>query len=100
MAQRVRNQPLSLLWCRFTPWPGNFCMPRTQQKEGRKKREEGERETNKQTNQSWKEPEVENSRYSKQQMQRLPSVYLNRVKVRVGREVGRKVRKISSICIT
>ena len=26
MAQRVKDLALSLLWFRFDPWPGNFCM--------------------------------------------------------------------------
>ena len=38
MAQRVKNLALSLLWlellwwCRFDPWPGNFCTPPAQPK--------------------------------------------------------------------
>ena len=23
----MKHSALSLLWCRFDPWPGNFCMP-------------------------------------------------------------------------
>ena len=26
MAQQVKDPVLPLLWCRFHPWPGNFCM--------------------------------------------------------------------------
>ena len=29
----------SLLWCRFDPWPGNFCMPQVWPKEKRKGKE-------------------------------------------------------------
>ena len=29
----VRDSMLSLLWLRFDPWPGNFCMPRMQPKQ-------------------------------------------------------------------
>ena len=28
----------SLLWCRFDPWPGNFCMQRAQPKKKKKKK--------------------------------------------------------------
>ena len=27
MAQQVKDLVLSLLWLRFEPWPGNFCVP-------------------------------------------------------------------------
>ena len=27
VAQQVKDLALSLLWCRFDPWPGNFHMP-------------------------------------------------------------------------
>ena len=27
VAQQVKDLVLSLLWCGFIPWPGNFCMP-------------------------------------------------------------------------
>ena len=32
----VKDPVLSMLWCRFDPWPGNFCMPQVQttKKEG------------------------------------------------------------------
>ena len=26
VAQWVKDQVLSLVWCRFSPWPGNFSM--------------------------------------------------------------------------
>ena len=32
MAQWIKNLVLSLLWCGFDPWPGNFCMSRAQSK--------------------------------------------------------------------
>ena len=38
MAERVKDPALLLLllclqlWCRFDPWPGNFCMPQVQSK--------------------------------------------------------------------
>ena len=41
MAQRVKDLVLSLLWvrlllwCRFSPWPGNFHMPQVRQKNKR-----------------------------------------------------------------
>ena len=31
MAQRVEDRALSLPWCRFDPWPGNFRLPQMQQ---------------------------------------------------------------------
>ena len=40
MAEQVKDLGLSvlwlwlLLWHRFDPWPGNFCMPQVQPKEG------------------------------------------------------------------
>ena len=27
----VKDLALSLLWCGFNPWPGNFCMPGAQE---------------------------------------------------------------------
>ena len=33
MAQRVKNPVLSLLWQRFNPWPGNFCMAKKRDKQ-------------------------------------------------------------------
>ena len=32
MAQHVKGSALSLLWCRFDPWPGNFRVPKAQPK--------------------------------------------------------------------
>ena len=32
MAQLVKNLALSLLWCGFSPWPGNLCMLQVQPK--------------------------------------------------------------------
>ena len=40
--QRVRDLALSLLWCGFDPWPGNFRMPQAQPK--KRRREEGKKE--------------------------------------------------------
>lgn len=46
MVQRVKDLALSLqqlrslLWCRFYPWPGVFCMPWVWPKERKKKNEE------------------------------------------------------------
>ena len=36
MAQRVKDLELSLLWHRFNPWPGNFCMSQVSQKRKKK----------------------------------------------------------------
>ena len=30
VVQQVKDLALSLLQCRFNPWPGNFCMPQVQ----------------------------------------------------------------------
>ena len=30
----------SLLWCRFSPWPRNFCMPWVWQKKKKKKKKD------------------------------------------------------------
>ena len=49
MAQQVKDLVLSLLWlwlllwCRFDPWPGNFCMPQVQPKKKKRERERKER---------------------------------------------------------
>ena len=32
MAQWVKDPALSLLWCRFDSWSGNFCMPQVEPK--------------------------------------------------------------------
>ena len=32
MIQQIKGPELSLLWCGFDPWPGNFCMPWVQPK--------------------------------------------------------------------
>ena len=32
MAQWIKDPALSLLWLRFSPWPGNFCMSWAQPK--------------------------------------------------------------------
>ena len=32
MAQQVKDTVLSLLWHKFDPWPGNFCMLRVRPK--------------------------------------------------------------------
>ena len=32
MAQWVRDRVLLLLWHRFNPWLGNFCMPKKKNK--------------------------------------------------------------------
>ena len=39
VAQWVKGLELSLLWCRFDPRLGNFCMLREWQKEKKKERE-------------------------------------------------------------
>ena len=40
VAQQVKDLALSLalvqLWCKFDPWPGNFCKPQVQQKKKKK----------------------------------------------------------------
>ena len=38
MAQRVKDPALSLLCCRFNPWPGNSCMPQAQTKKKSKEK--------------------------------------------------------------
>ena len=38
VAQQIEDLVLSLLWRKFDPWPGNFCMPWAQpEKKERKK---------------------------------------------------------------
>ena len=32
VTQQVKDPALSLLWYRFDPWSGNFCMPQEQPK--------------------------------------------------------------------
>ena len=32
VAQQVKDLVLSLLWCRFDPWPRNFCKPKGKKK--------------------------------------------------------------------
>ena len=39
----VKDSALSLLWLRFDPWLGNFCMPRDQPKKKEKKERKEER---------------------------------------------------------
>ena len=36
MAQWVKDPVLSLLWYKFDPWLGNFCLPRLQSKKPNK----------------------------------------------------------------
>ena len=38
VAQWVKDQALSLLWHRFSPWPGYFHMPQSQPKRKKKKK--------------------------------------------------------------
>ena len=41
----VKDSALSLLWLRFDPWPGNFCMPWAgPEKKERERERESERE--------------------------------------------------------
>ena len=44
MAQGVKDTVLSLLWCGFDTWPGNFCMLQAQPKGRWEKKKERERE--------------------------------------------------------
>ena len=36
MVQQVKDPALSLLWCRFEPWPGNLYVPRARPKKKKK----------------------------------------------------------------
>ena len=52
MAQWVKDPVLSLLWRRFDPWPGNFCVPTAGQKKKKKKKKKRERERREKKNPS------------------------------------------------
>ena len=68
MAQQVKDQALSLqwfrslLWCRFDPWPRNFCMPRMPPKKKKKKKKKRKREKKKKKKKKKKKEDEENRR--------------------------------------